>query len=164
MMRILMVTILTMVASSLALAQTTGTNYPGRDNDEKAIKRVIMQFEEAWNKHDVDACSSLFRPDAEFTSWKGERAQGRENIRKFLAPLFKNILKQSTLKSTRNRIQFYGQDIATVDSEWEMTGLLDQSLKPIPDRKYIPLFIVRKERGTWLIAVMHNVMLQPLCP
>jgi uncharacterized protein (TIGR02246 family) len=163
-MRILMVTILTMVTSSLALAQTTGTDYPGRDKDEKAIKRVMMQLEEAWNKHDADAYSSLFRPDADFTSWKGERAQGRESIRRFLAPLFKNILKQSTLKSTHNRIQFYGQDIATVDGEWEMTGLLDQNLKPIPDKKDIPLFVVRKEEGTWLIAAMHNVLLQPLCP
>jgi hypothetical protein len=45
-----------------------------------------------------------------------------------------------------------------------MTGLLDQNLKPIPDRKDIPLFVVRKEEGTWLITVMHNVMLHPLCP
>ena len=163
-MRILMVTILTMVASSLALAQSTGKDYPGRDNDEKAIKRVMMQFEEAWNKHDANAYSSLFTPDADFTSWKGERAHGRESIRKFLAPWFKNTFKQSTLKSTHNRIQFYGRDIATVDGEWEMTGLLDQNLKPIPDRKDIPLFVVRKEEGTWLIAVMHNVMLHSLCP
>ena len=58
-----------------------------------------------------------------------------------------------------------GLILDNVHCEWGLVGAIGYDGKgTIPPRQYFPLFIVTKEKGKWSIAVMHNLLFQPLPP
>jgi uncharacterized protein (TIGR02246 family) len=129
----------------------------GTAEDEVAIKELLANRDAAWNAHDAAAWSAFFAPDAHFTSWRGDRAQGRENIRIYHEPLFKGVFQQSKNTVLSAQITFYGADLAIVESVTELTGVFGQDGKPLPDRKYYPLVVLQKHNGKWEIIIFHNV-------
>ena len=62
-------------------------------SEKNAIEQVLKSFEQAWNKHDVDAFSLLFATDADFTNVFGIQSHGREAIKQFHGPLFISMFK-----------------------------------------------------------------------
>jgi len=85
-------------------------------NDETAIRKVLADFVEAWNKHDAKAFSMVFAEDADFTNVRGASAHGRAEVEKFHAPLFATRFKDTNQKMTKNKIRFIKPDVAAVDA------------------------------------------------
>lgn len=125
--------------------------------DEAAIKELFLKRDAAWNAHDAAAWSAFFTEDGHFTSWRGHRVEGRENIRVFHARLFTGIYKSNTNSTLSTRITFYGADLAISENETEMTGPLDTDGHTTLDRKYYPLIVLKKNNGKWAISIFHNV-------
>jgi uncharacterized protein (TIGR02246 family) len=125
--------------------------------DEAAIKELFAKRDAAWNAHDATAWSAFFAADGHFTSWRGHRVQGRENIRVFHERLFTGIYKASKNTTISIRITFHGADLAIAENDTEMTGAPDPAGQPVPDRKYYPLIVLKKNNGEWEISIFHNV-------
>jgi uncharacterized protein (TIGR02246 family) len=125
--------------------------------DEIAIKELFVKRDAAWNVHDATAWSSFFEADGHFTSWRGHRVQGRDNIRAFHERLFTGIYKTTTNTTIGARITFHGADLAIAENDTKMTGTLDPSGHPEPDRRYYPLIVLKKNNGKWEISIFHNV-------
>ena len=83
--------------------------------------------------------------------------QGRDNIRVFHERLFTGIYKASTNTTISIRITFHGADLAIAENDTEMTGAPDPAGQPVPDRKYYPLIVLKKNNGEWEISIFHNV-------
>lgn len=145
--------------STFAAAQavTGGAVSKASLSDEDAVKSVLAQFIEAWNKHDAKAFSMVFAEDADFTNVRGTSAHGRAEVEKFHAPLFATRFKDTNQKMTRTKIRFLRADVAAVDAWWEMTGAKSSDGQDIPVRKGLLNFVMTKEKESWLIAVMHNM-------
>jgi hypothetical protein len=56
-------------------------------------------------------------------------------------------------------VRFFKPDVAAVDVKWEVTGRIDADGKALPIMKGIMVWTMTKEKGQWLIKVMHNVSL-----
>jgi uncharacterized protein (TIGR02246 family) len=108
----------------------------------------------------------VFAKDADFTNWRGTlRVHGREEIKKRHVVVFTGMFRQGTLTVADAHIRFLAPAVAAVQCDWDLVGTIDYDGKgTTPPRKYFPLMIVTKENGTWLIAVFHNVLFQPLPP
>jgi uncharacterized protein (TIGR02246 family) len=128
--------------------------------DEEGIKTVLADFVDAWNKHDAKAFSMVFAEDADFTNVGGRSAHRRLEIEKHHAPSFATKWKESNQKMTETRIRFIKPEMAAVDARWELTGAKDEQGQERPPRKGLLNFVMSKERGTWLITVMHNMELK----
>ena len=50
-------------------------------SDEEAVRSVMNEFPDAWNRHDMDAIGALFAEDADFVNVTGTYWKGRESIR-----------------------------------------------------------------------------------
>ena len=166
MKRFLVIALLSACVSFSALGQTPDTRLDGKTQDEAAIKKLMEDLAVAWNKHDGVSFAMLFAEDADFTNWRGTtRLHGREEIKKMNANLAVGMFRQSTLTLTNARVRFFAADVAAVQCDWDLVGAIDYDGKgTIPPRKYFPLFIVTREKGNWSIAVMHNLLFQPLPP
>src|SRR3712207_2607477 len=70
----------------------------GGVKDEEAIRKVLADFVEAWNKHDAKAFSLVFAEDADFTNVRGMSVHGRAEVEKFHAPRFATTFKDSHQK------------------------------------------------------------------
>ena len=133
------------------------SKFAGSVKDEEAIRKVLADFEEAWNKHDAKAFSMVFAEDADFTNVRGMSAHGRAEVEKFHAPLFATRFKDTNQKMTKTKIRFIKPEVAAVDAWWEMTGAKGPDGQEIPLRKGLLNLIMTKEGDKWLIMVMHNM-------
>ena len=131
----------------------------GSVKDEEAIRKVLADFVEAWNKHDAKAFSMVFAEDADFTNVRGMSAHGRAEVEKFHAPRFATTFKDSHQKMMEIKIRFIRPDVAAVDARWEMTGAKTQEGQDIPLRKGLLNFVMTREGEKWFITVMHNMNL-----
>ena len=136
----------------------------GAPSDEAAIRQLMTDLAGAWNRHDIDSYSAFFAEDVDFTNWRGTlRVHGRAELRSTHAPLFTGMFRQSQVTVTDTRLRFFTPTLAAVHCVWEMAGIIGYDGKEmVPTRTYLPLFIVSKDHGTWLVAIMHNVLVQPL--
>lgn len=60
---------------------------------ETSIRRALAEQAEAWNRHDAKAWSASFADDADFVNVLGMLFQGRAEIERRHAELFRSILR-----------------------------------------------------------------------
>lgn len=148
---------LLLLLSTYAAGQAGEAKSPTQVRDEGEIRRVLDDFVEAWNKYDAKAFSMVFAEDADFTNVRGTSAHGRAEVEKFHAPLFATRFKDTNQKIPKSKIRFIRPDVAAVDAWWEMTGAKGPDGQDVGLRKGLLNFIMTKEDGKWLVAVMHNM-------
>jgi uncharacterized protein (TIGR02246 family) len=158
MKRLFATVFLLLFVSTWSVSQVEGSKISstGTTQDEEAIRKVLSDFLDAWNKHDAKAFSMVFAEDADFTNVRGMSSHGRREVEKFHAPRFATTFKDTRQKMTETKIRFIRLDVAAVDARWEMTGAKGPEGQDIPLRKGLLNFVMTKEGGTWLITVMHN--------
>lgn len=54
------------------------------------IRTIMIEWNEAWNAHDLDKVLELFHDDIVFENWTGSIIQGKDVLRKAWEPWFKN--------------------------------------------------------------------------
>ena len=151
--------LLSLAICTVGQTTTVKSKSAGSVKDEEAIRKVLADFAEAWNKHDAKAFSMVFAEDADFTNVRGMSAHGRAEVEKFHAPRFATIFKETHQKTTDTKIRFIRPDVAAVDVLWEMTGAKTQEGQEIPLRKGLLNLVMTKDDARWFITVMHNMNL-----
>ncbi len=124
---------------------------------ESAVRSLVDSLVDAWNAHDAGRFAAVFHEDADFTNVFGMRAQGREAIERFHAPIFETMFRDSHLSAPETRVRFIRPDVAAVDVRWEMTGARDPRGDPWPLRRGLMSLVCAREDAGWAIAVMHNM-------
>ena len=71
-------------------AATEGTLNMGSPEEGRAIKKVIVEMSEGFNKHDAAAATRMYWPDADFVSVRGEMGIGRNRAEKGLRVYFQD--------------------------------------------------------------------------
>ena len=54
------------------------------------IKEALNQWNQAWDKHDLNGVMELFHDEVLFENWAGGRVKGKEALRQAWAPWFEN--------------------------------------------------------------------------
>ncbi|MBZ5591883.1 MAG: SgcJ/EcaC family oxidoreductase [Acidobacteriia bacterium] len=132
------------------------------DLDEAQIRQLALDAVAAWNCHDVRAFTRVYADDADLTNVIGTTVRGRKAIHDHHAEIFETIFRKSHLEPGEIRVRFLSPEIAVVDIRWEMTGALEWDGKEILIRKGLLSWIVTRQRGAWLVKVMHNQEFTPL--
>ncbi len=131
-------------------------------NDEVGVSAIVHGFEDAWNRHDMDAFAKLFATDADFVNVRGVRWVGREEITKAHAAVHTTIFKASTLKIGETTIRFLKPDIATARSVCALTGQMLPNGQVAPMRTVILTHVMVRTDGHWLIVLTQNTdIVQP---
>lgn len=125
-------------------------------DDEQAIKQVEARWQDAWNRHDVDALAALFTEDASFVQVAGRRWDGPEDIRKNHALVHAMQFKESVWTNRDLDIRFLAPDIALIHQTWSMAGDKNPDGTPRPPRDGIFTQVFVKRDGKWLITASQN--------
>jgi uncharacterized protein (TIGR02246 family) len=149
---------------SLPLAATWAGQADSREADAAAIKKLFTDFNDAVNRHDARAAAMLFTDDGDFINIQGTASQGRAEIEEHLAPLLAGRLKTLHRDVSLRGIRFLRPDTATVDSDFETSGLMGPNGAAVPPAKGLYDWIVMKQNGRWLIAVWHESNLPAPAP
>ncbi len=54
------------------------------------IEQALLEWQQAWNEHDIDGVMKLFHDDVLFENWTGGQARGKDGLRRAWAPWFAN--------------------------------------------------------------------------
>ncbi len=137
------------VAPSLAV---TGASI----NDDAGISAVVRGFEDAWNRHDMDAFAKLFSADADFVNVVGMRWIGRDTIRQRHAASHATMFRASTLRTGDTTIHFLTPDVATARSVWTLSGISAENGEVAPVRTGILTHVLERIDGHWMIVLTQN--------
>ena len=154
------------VLLTLALAPMAGAAPGGaRSQDEVALRKLVTEQTEAWNRQDAAAWSKDFAEDAEFINIVGTVFIGRPEIEKRHAFVFNTLFKGSRSEVTVRKLLFLDGGVAVVDMEHRVTGYAGlppgvQATEPGVLRTQMR-YVLKKARGQWRIVAGQNTDVKP---
>ncbi len=128
-----------------------------------AVRAVVLQQADAWNRHDATAYSALFTPDCDAVNVVGWWWKSRAEMQAKLTRAFASVFRDSTLSFTDVQVKFLARHIAVAHARWSMQGEKMQPGIPSPDRGIQTLLLVQRG-GRWQIAVFQNTLSKPERP
>jgi uncharacterized protein (TIGR02246 family) len=134
---------------------------PMTARDEAAIRRLLDDLTDAWNRGDAEAFSARYRDDGTFTNVFGTFHSGREQFARRHAEVFAGFLKGTSIAMTMRKLRFVRPDVAIVDLDVGYAGFQawPPGVQPTPDSGLHAslLMVLVNDGGDWWIAAYHNI-------
>jgi uncharacterized protein (TIGR02246 family) len=125
--------------------------------DDEGIRKSVMDYEKAWNTHNMKLLATLFREDAEFVNVVGMHWRGRDAIVKAHAIFHEIIFKDCKLKTDFIETRPLGGDHAIAIWTATQDSYTTPSGQVVPEGQFkLSLILVKGPEG-WKIAHGHNV-------
>jgi len=123
--------------------------------EEKAIRQVLAQFEQAFEKRDARIYAMNFAEDANWENAFGSREKGRANIEKRLRGVYQMFQGgNQTIKEIR--IRFITHSVAVADIDREIAGQVSAERdRKLPPRRVRTTHVFKKEKGNWQVVVFR---------
>jgi len=155
MKRLLTILSLTFVFGTVfhpAFAQKTNTN-----KDEEAIKQLVKNYENAWNRHDSKGLAENYDSNATWVNWFGAYYIGKKDIRDHYEAVHTTYFKTSTYYTRAiEDIMFVKPDVAVSHVR---TGLTGDERYPGQTFEFRRTIVLTKHKGIWLILAGQNAKL-----
>lgn len=132
-----------------------------QETDEHAIRNIILQMTEGFNKHDAKAATQMYAADADFVNVRGDKYTGATEIQQKLAAILSTRAKQATLKTLNVTVRFVNPDLAIAHVTNELSGLVDSAGLNLPAHQELSIRVFIKENDLWRVTAFHNTMIRP---
>lgn len=156
--RIVTVAIAVMAAAALggffAMNQTARSDTPAKEKenrsaDRAAIRQMMKQFVEAFEKGDAATASKFLTEEAEVVPDEGGIVKGRDTIRKTYAEFFAKNPKRK-VKLEPEKLHFTSRDAAIEEGHMKVVPEKGES----ETHRYHVLYV--REDGKWLLSVIKE--------
>lgn len=141
--------------SALAHAETADAN--NKDLTHQELRQLKKDMQDALNELDVEKELTRVTEDAVFTTMNGDRAVGRENIRKYFEKMLKgpdSVVKKVTVNFEVDELaHLYGDDAAVAFGTSKDQYLLKDGTEFVVEPKWSATMV--RQNGKWLIASFH---------
>jgi uncharacterized protein (TIGR02246 family) len=124
--------------------------------DERAIRDIQGRWDDAWNRHDVRALSSLVAEDVRFVNVAGVVLTGRGEFEALQSRTHAMQFKESVRSVTGTDIKFLTSDIAVAHVRWGMRGDKDADGTPRQPRHGVMMQVLMKRDGKWVVVAAQN--------
>ncbi|RFZ85070.1 SgcJ/EcaC family oxidoreductase [Mucilaginibacter terrenus] len=143
--------------SGLFLSSTRAQNIDTATNNT-AIRKLVKNYEDAWNRHDPKALAASYSSDATWVNWFGAYYIGRQDIEDHYRTTHNGYFKQSHYYTRAvEDIQYLKPDVAIAHVR---TGLSDDTRYPGEVFEFRRMIVLTKKNGTWLIQAGQNAKLE----
>lgn len=148
--------VVTIVATVSFIARTVlGQGLSSSAKEEEAIRQVLAQFEEAFEKRDAAIYAKSFVEDADWENAFGSREKGHTNIEKRLTGVY-TMFQQAKQQIVELRIRFITPNFAVADVDREIVrSVRAGGDKNLPPRKVRTTHVFKKEKGNWQVVVFR---------
>ena len=150
--------------------------YPGQPQEHVAVSRIVQEYADAWNKHDMNTLGQLFAPDADFVNVAGYRWKGREALQKNHAYMHGTIaaedlsgvtaipgrhgaFRESTFAFPDIDVKLATTNVAIAYATWRLTGHAASGTTATgttEPRTGIMMFVLVRSGDLWTIAASQN--------
>lgn len=148
-------------AGGLSPAVTSSPSIQAVADDERAIREVVRNETETWNRGDAVAYSRDFAQDGLFTNILGQSFTGHDAFVKQHEFIFRGLFRNTTLQQDIVALKFPEPGMALVETLSAVSGLPQMPPGAAPDAKgrlrTKLLHVLVKRGGEWKIVAYHNV-------
>lgn len=145
-------------------ASMSGAQQTGGNEDEMAVRKVIIEMTEGFNNHDGKAAARIYTPDARFVSVRGDMMNGQAGIEKGLSAILSGRAKNATQRTMDVTVRFIRPDVALANVTNELSGLVAPDGHVLPSQQELSLRVFVKDAGVWQVAAFHNTLVAPFSP
>ena len=132
-----------------ARSDTPANGKQNRSADRAAIRQMMKQFIEAFEKGDAAAASKFLTEEAQVVPDEGDILKGRDTIQKTYAEFFaKNPKRKVTLET--EKLDFTSRDTAIEEGQMKVVPEKGES----ETHRYHVLYV--REDGKWLLSVIKE--------
>ncbi len=130
----------------------------GQSNDEKDIRALSAQLQQAWNAADAKMLADLFLTDGDYVSSTGRTARGRAEVEKAFHQQWSGIYKGTKITLTTTTVHFLRKDVAIADGAFDVTGMKDASGKSMGTRSGLSTIVAAKKGDRWYVAALRGMV------
>ncbi len=154
----------------LAIACATGAQARSGmiDADEAAIRSIVQNEIDTWNKGDAVGYSKDFAANGTFTNIRGQFFTGYDGFLEQHQVIFDGIFKNTSLNQRVISLKFVRPDVAIVETVTAVSGMAQPPTGVMLDEsgriRTRLLQIVARDNGVWKIVTYHNTDVKPGIP
>lgn len=123
-----------------------------RAREAAAIRGLEQAYDAAWNTGNLSALVALFAKDAVLINPRGGVARGRAEVEQVMRQFLGGPARKSTHTTTVADIHFLTDDVAIVDGEATLDGVLGRDGGSEPPLVHQFTDVMTRIEGTWSIA------------
>jgi len=126
--------------------------------DEKDVRAISGQLQDAWNRADPRMLADLFLTDGDYISSTGRTARGRDEVEKAFAQQWAGIYKKTKIAVTVTAVRFVRRDVAILDGAFDVSGMKDAAGKVLPARSGLSTIVAVKKGDRWYVAALRGMV------
>jgi uncharacterized protein (TIGR02246 family) len=153
--RIYMQSLSAIFVCAAVFAGSVATQAQSNAKEEAAVRDVVSNFAESWNRAGMPGFSDLFTDDADFVVITGKWLKGRSEIVSYHKELLGSLYKGSHLAPDTVTVRFLQPDVAVAHANWEVSYTKDGNEQK---RTALMTLTFTKQAGKWQIAAAHNTL------
>ncbi len=153
-MRQLLLTTLFVLLCQIGFSQSA-KSYSTKDAN--SLRRLVSNWEQFWNQHDMDSMGTLLHNDVDFINVAGQWLKGKKETVAVHKERHEVVFKNSVWTTDSVKIKYIKPDLAIMHIGWGITGDVDPDGSVRPLRHGLFTWVVTKTKQGWLILAVHNV-------
>ena len=143
--------------AAIAFAQSTKAAASLPAGDDVAIRKVLADYDVAWNTHNMKMLEQIFREDAQFINVVGMHWRGRADIIAAHAAFHATIFKDVGMKTDAIALRPLGPDTAIAVVTQTQDTFTTPSGEVVKKHQNKLSYVFTKTGGDWRIAHGQNV-------
>jgi uncharacterized protein (TIGR02246 family) len=126
-------------------------------DDEAAIRRIEMRFNDAWNRHDPDGMAESVADDGQFVTVNGVWMKTHAEFLGLMQRLHGagGPFRTSSRETLEMQIRPLAPDVAMVHSHFRVSGDIEEDGRAVV-REGIGIRVVQKLDGRWRTVAVQN--------
>lgn len=153
----------------MLMLQFSGIARAQDHKDTLAIKGILQEEIDSWNKGDAAAYSRHFADDVTFTNILGFFFRGKEAFKMRHEQIFKGIFKGTEMTQTISSLRFVRPDVVLLETLTSISGFSKDGAGPpkgahLDEHGHLQTRLLQalvKDGNEWKIVAYHNVDIKP---
>ncbi|GAB3573542.1 nuclear transport factor 2 family protein [Hymenobacter daeguensis] len=137
--------------------RTAAAQQLAKPSEEAALRLVVANYEDAWNRHDAKGLAAQYHTDATWVNWFGAYSKGQQAILEHYQTVHSTYFKPSHYYTRSiEDIAFVKPDVAIMHVR---TGLTGDERYPGQTFEFRRTLVLTKRDGAWRILAGQNAKL-----
>jgi uncharacterized protein (TIGR02246 family) len=129
--------------------------------DESAVRSLVNEFANTWNRHDMKAMHELNTEDVEWINVVGHQWRGNPTVMKGHTAIHKGMVAQVSMSVESTTIRSIAPDVAIVVATMHFGASADPRFPWVTSGKSRGSFTTVKADGVWKITHFQNTSIDP---
>ena len=130
-------------------------------DDEAAVRAIVSEFANTWNRHDMQAMHELNTEDVEWINVSGHHWRGNAAVSTGHDAIHRTIFAKTDMSIQDTAIRAIAPGVAIAVATMTFGPVIIPSGEERSELKTRGSFILVKHDGTWKIAHFHNTSVDP---